>query len=160
MQKIQLSKNFYLHEFIRSQVATRHDIEIKVEPESETFANLQRLCVNILQPLREALGPVHITSGYRPLAVNILVGGSNSSLHLNGLAADIVVTGHTPLEVCQWLENSGLHYDQVIHEFGRWTHVAAPFMGHKPRYQLLTAYRDHRVTKYDTGIRAIRRQAA
>lgn len=159
MQKIQLSKSFYLHEFTRSQIAARHDIEIKVEPESVTFENLRRLCVNVLQPLRDALGPVHVTSGYRPQAVNTLVGGSASSRHMDGLAADIVVEGYTPLQVCQWLEKSGLPYDQVIHEFGQWTHVSVPHMGRDPRYQLLTAYRIYGVTKYDAGIRPIRRVA-
>ena len=101
MSRIKLSPNFYLDEFTRSQVAVRHDITISVEPDSLVLENLRRLCVNVLQPLREALGPVHVTSGYRPLAVNILVGGSSRSQHIDGLAADIVVSGYTPFEVCQ-----------------------------------------------------------
>ena len=124
MSRIKLSPNFYLDEFTRSQVAVRHDITISVEPDSLVLENLRRLCVNVLQPLREALGPVHVTSGYRPLAVNILVGGSSRSQHIDGLAADIVVSGYTPFEVCQWLEQSGRMFDQAIHEFGKWTHVS------------------------------------
>lgn len=139
MNRIQLSNNFYLDEFTRSSTAARHAIRIDVEPDSEVFHNIRRLCRDVLQPLRDQLGSVHITSGYRPPEVNRLVGGSNRSMHRLGLAADIVVTGHTPYEVCSWLANSRLQFDQCIHEFGRWTHIGIVEAEQIPRRQLLTA---------------------
>ncbi len=48
----------------------------------------------LLQCIREHFGkPVHITSGYRTAAHNAAVGGSKSSQHLLGRAADFYVEG-------------------------------------------------------------------
>ena len=50
--------------------------------------------VVLLQCIREHFGkPVHITSGYRTAAHNAAVGGSKSSQHLLGRAADFHVEG-------------------------------------------------------------------
>lgn len=141
MPRIQLSPNFYLDEFTRSEVAARAGIAIEVEVNSTIFINLKRLCADLLQPLRDALGPVHITSGYRPPRVNKLVGGSKTSSHLEGLAADIVVTGYTPLEVACWLRDHrpALRYDQIIHEYGQWVHASVANAIADPRSECLTA---------------------
>ena len=54
--------------------------------------------VVLLQCIREHFGkPVHITSGYRTAAHNAAVGGSKSSQHLLGRAADFYVEG-VPVE--------------------------------------------------------------
>ena len=51
---------------------------------------VRALCVNVLDPVREALGgPVEITSGYRTPQTNALIGGSKTSQHMTGEAADI-----------------------------------------------------------------------
>lgn len=141
MARIQLSPNFYLDEFTRSQKAARAGITIDVEVGSLIYCNLKRLCAELLQPLRDTLGPVHISSGYRPLRVNKLVGGSKTSSHLEGLAADIVVTGHTPLQVARWLRNRNPthRYDQIIHEYGQWVHVSVADILSRPRGECLTA---------------------
>lgn len=50
--------------------------------------------VVLLQCIREHFGkPVHITSGYRTAEHNAAVGGSKSSQHLLGRAADFYVEG-------------------------------------------------------------------
>lgn len=126
MSRTQLSDNFYLDEFTRSQTAARRGIDMAVEPFGVVYFNLRRLCRRVLQPLRDALGPVHITSGYRPPKLNRLIGGSATSQHQYGQAADIVATGHTPLEVATWLREHVTGYDQLIHEFGEWVHVSVP----------------------------------
>ena len=52
--------------------------------------------VVLLQCIREHFGkPVHITSGYRTAAHNAAVGGSKSSQHLLGRAADFYVEAWT-----------------------------------------------------------------
>lgn len=50
-----------------------------------------------LEMLRESCGnyPVQILSGYRCLEHNRIVGGAPSSMHLQGLAADIQIRNHT-----------------------------------------------------------------
>ena len=57
--------------------------------------------VEILENIRQHFGAaVTVTSGYRTVSYNKTVSGSASaSQHCNGLAADIQVEGHTPVEV-------------------------------------------------------------
>ncbi len=149
MTKIQLSKNFYLHEFTRSSIAAKYGIPVVVKPDSEIFHNLQRLCREVLQPIRDALGPIDISSGYRPPALNNhpRLRGSRTSAHLYGLAADFTVRGMTPLEVCQWLEQSGLKFDQCIHEHGRWVHIGLKADPAEQRQQLLTAWKPEKTAQ-------------
>lgn len=139
MARLQLSENFYLDEFTRSQYAERHGIDMRVRADSPVVENLRRLCRVILQPLRNCLGPVYISSGYRPLELNRKLHSSDSSAHIDGRAADLVVSGRLPLEVTRWIEANLPHYDQLIHEFGRWAHVAVPRLGESPRREELTS---------------------
>ncbi len=139
---MQLSPNFFLDEFTRSEVAARLGREVTVEVGSVVHRNLLRLCADVLQPLRDALGPIPVTSGYRPRWLNEYIGGSPTSAHLQGLAADIVAAGRTPLEVARAVVALGLPVDQVIHEYGRWAHVAIPADGESARGEALTAVHD------------------
>lgn len=141
-----LTKNFTLEELTHSATAKARGISNK--PSDAHLDNLMRLCVTVLQPMREQLGrAITITSGYRSEAVNKAVGGvqptdqKRGSQHLYGEAADIRVAGMTPLEVCRWIEKSGLPFDQVIHEkIGRstWTHVSVSPAGRTARAERLT----------------------
>ena len=82
---MKLSKNFTLEEM----VATSHR-RLQDTPTLEVVQNLQKLCVLVLQPLRDTLGaPVYINSGYRSKRLNARVGGVPNSRHLQGKAADI-----------------------------------------------------------------------
>jgi hypothetical protein len=86
-----LSKNFTLREFLCSNVAER-DERLKQEqenPPSEIVDNLKYLVETALQPIRNKLEfPIRINSGYRCHLVNKLVGGSATSQHCRGEAAD------------------------------------------------------------------------
>jgi len=144
MHTLKLSRNFFLHEFTWSQAAIRHGIEIAVPPGSGVHKNLTRLCALVLQPLRNALGPVFVTSGYRPQRLNRLIGGARNSAHIWGLAADIVVPGSAPLEVCRAIARARLPFDALIHEFGLWTHVQIAPAGKQPRGNRLTAIKKPR----------------
>ncbi len=88
---IPLSKDFTLEELLRSEIVER-DERLKQEqqdPPPEIIGNLQYLVETALQPLRSGLGfPIRITSGYRCPLVNKLVGGSATSQHCRGEAAD------------------------------------------------------------------------
>lgn len=137
--RIKLSHNFFLDEFTRSETAARHGIDIIVDIDSDVFRNLVFLCTHVLQPIRDALGPVYIVSGYRPTKVNKLVGGSRYSDHISGFAADIVVSGYTPYEVAQWIAKNIPKYHQLILEFGRWVHVSVHRGDTTPRRESLTA---------------------
>ena len=61
--------------------------------------------VQCLQKIRNHFGkPVHITSGYRTAAHNAAVGGSKSSQHLLGRAADFHVEGVPVAAVAAYAE--------------------------------------------------------
>ena len=152
---MQLSKHFHLQEFLRSGTAERLGIDNRIEPGSAVEANLQALCERLLQPIRGGLGPVHVTSGYRCPALNKALGGAGSSAHVYGRAADIVVTGHAPHAVCAWVIRACLPFDQLIHEFGQWTHIAIAPQDNKNRREILTAARQDGRTVYQPGLHRI-----
>jgi zinc D-Ala-D-Ala carboxypeptidase len=80
-------------------------------------ANVDRLVQRVLDPLREHYGaPIRITSGYRSPQVNAAIGGSKSSDHLTGSAADFVLVAPTynAVEVARRIVALGLPFDQVI----------------------------------------------
>jgi hypothetical protein len=69
--------------------------------------------------------------------VNASVGGSKTSQHCKGQAADIRVAGMTPDQVCQTIIAAKLPFDQVIREFDSWTHVSIAPEGKQPRKMAL-----------------------
>jgi zinc D-Ala-D-Ala carboxypeptidase len=89
---MKLSDNFDLHEFQRSETAVRLNIEQQFYPlSSHIINNLDALAKNLLQPVRNDLGSrMHINSGYRCQELNEAVGGSETSDHMQGMAADII----------------------------------------------------------------------
>lgn len=138
------SKFFTLDELTLSHVAVRRGIANV--PDRVQLDNLQLLVSNILDPLREHLGrPVVVNSGFRNAAVNKAVGGSATSQHIAGQAADIVVPGMNPSQVIEAIRDLGLPFDQLIHEFGSWTHVS--YSSHNRRQVLKAAIVNGR-TKY------------
>lgn len=146
---MQLSEHFELAEFLVSETAAR--LGIANEPTAEVIENLRRLCQLVLEPLRVSLKrPVVITSGYRSLALNRSVGGSPASHHMQGRAADLIVPGMAPLAVCHAAQKLKLPCVQIIHEFGRWTHLSVAISNE--RTQLLTAKLVQGKTIYETGL--------
>lgn len=146
-----LSEHFSLEELIRSDEALR--LDVRNVPDDIEVDNLRRLCREILEPLRAAIGlPIRVTSGYRCQLLNTVVGGSQTSAHCDGRAADIKVEGMTPRQVCERIVALGLPFDQVIHEFGAWCHVGIAYAGAAPRGQTLTAVKAAGRTQYLQGI--------
>lgn len=142
---MRLTENFTLAELC---VTDQREPNVPGAKEAEA---LRRLAEGILQPLRDAVGvPVNVSSAYRSKRVNAAVGGATNSQHVLGEAADIVVAGMSPKEVCQKIIDMGLPFDQLIQEFGRWTHVSR---GPKNRRQVLTAVRgSNGRTRYVPGL--------
>lgn len=146
---MKLSKNFSLGEMIQSQTAIRKNIDNN--PNGDQILNLIDLCDNVLQPLRDAIGPIRISSGFRSQKLNVAIGGAASSQHcaLNGAAADIDM-GEKNAEVFEWLK-SNVDFDQLIWEFGdqsnpSWVHVS--YNEGKNRNQILKAIKENGRTKY------------
>lgn len=113
MSSEKVGKYFTLAEFTRSSAAAR--LGDPNTPTPEHLAAIRELCARVLDPLREALGrPVVVTSGYRSAAVNAAIGGSKSSDHMRGRAADVRVSGLTSREVARVVVLRGLPFDQAI----------------------------------------------
>lgn len=97
-----LMKYFSIAEFLRSDEAENHQVS-NMPADEELLAvlkNIKALVTNVLDPLRARIGrPIIITSGYRSQRVNELVGGSKTSQHLTGKAADFHVLGYTPQQM-------------------------------------------------------------
>lgn len=87
--KIPGAPNFTYEELIHSDTADRYNLD-NTPKFDQIWVNLAELAVNVLQPLRDHFGePIVVTSGYRCAAVNRAVGGSMTSFHASGCAADI-----------------------------------------------------------------------
>ena len=85
---MKLTQHFTLEEMIRSATATRR--RIKNSPSQTEIDHLRALCEKVLEPIRTAWGqPIIVTSGYRSPLLNKIEGGSKTSEHLGGYAADI-----------------------------------------------------------------------
>jgi len=65
-----------------------------------------------------------INSAYRGPAVNEKVGGSKSSQHMVGCAADLRIPGMNPDQVCRAIIEADLPFDQLIREFDSWVHIS------------------------------------
>ena len=139
---MRLSKNFVLSEVTRSGTANR--LGIDNGPEKEHQQNLQDLIRNLVQPLRDDLGPIRITSGYRSPSLNKAIGGSKRSQHCKGEALDIQFWENGEMnnkKIYDWILDSGLEFDQMINEFDfAWIHISLKAEGN--RKQVLEAYKD------------------
>ena len=134
---MKITKHFSLDELTFSQTAARAGIDNSPTPAA--LDNLVRLA-GLLENIRFMLGvPVFVSSGYRCPALNNRVGGATNSQHLFGLAADFTAPAFgDPLAIAEAISGSGMGFDQLIHEYGRWVHVSVPPDGAEPRRQRLT----------------------
>ena len=106
-----LSPHFSLAELTRTSTGLPN------EPTPEALVNLQRLAVEVLEPIREHFGPVIVSSAYRGELVNAAVGGVAGSTHTEGRGADIFVEGVTNNELAEWLgTRTDLPLEEVIVE--------------------------------------------
>jgi formyltetrahydrofolate hydrolase len=139
---MRLSKNFVLSEITRSNTARR--LGISNEPTKKHMEGLQRIITNLIQPMRDALGPIRISSGYRNPQLNRAIGGSSKSQHCKGEALDLQFWKDGQMcnkEVYDWVLSSHIEFDQMINEFDfAWIHIS--LKKDKNRKEVLEAYKD------------------
>jgi hypothetical protein len=139
-----LSEHFTLEEATHSDTAIRQGIDN--QPSTLQLENM-KMAAQKLEQLRAVTGPLNINSWLRLPAVNVAVGGSKVSSHMDGWAIDVSSSKMTPYQLCQEVKKAGIKFDQMIHEFGRWMHISfAPEM----RQQELTIFKPE--GKYKAGI--------
>lgn len=156
-----LSNNFTLEELLVSSTARKYGIDNT--PSSAIKANLTLLCTKLLQPIRDQYGKsIIVSSGYRCPLLNTKIGGSKTSQHMKGMAADINdgtayklggdARHEANVKLFDLIYQYG-GYDQLINEFpdskGRpqWIHVSYNTTG-KQRGQTLVAKKVNGKTVY------------
>ena len=152
---MKLTANFSLAEMVKSDTALRLDMDNT--PGEEEIANLTALCENVLQPVREHFGMgVKVNSGFRHPDVNAKVGGSKTSDHCEGMAADIEIPGIANADLAKWIVDH-MQFRQVILEFytpgvpdSGWVHVS--FNPADNKKQVLTATKRDGKTVYLPGL--------
>jgi zinc D-Ala-D-Ala carboxypeptidase len=151
---MKLSRNFSLQELTKSETAIRRGIDNT--PSDEVISNLTTLCDMVLQKVRNAHGAVTITSGYRSPELNKAIGGSTTSDHCKGLAADFEVVGFDNKELALWIKDN-LVFKQLILEFyeegqpnSGWVHCS--FEEGNNKSEVLRAVKDGKKTVYLQGL--------
>ena len=150
-----LTQNFTLHEMTKSETALRYGMAN--EPSQTEIDNMQTLCEEVLQKVRDYYGMgVKVNSGYRHPLVNSKVGGSTTSDHCKGFAADIEIPGIANADLAQWIADN-LEFRQLILEFytpgvpdSGWVHVSYNPADNKK--QVLTATKQDGKTVYLPGL--------
>jgi hypothetical protein len=150
-----LTKNFTLAEMTKSETALRHDMDNT--PGEKEIGNLKLLCEKVLQPVRDHYGKgVKVNSGFRHPEVNAKVGGSKTSDHCRGQAADIEIPGVANAELAAWIKDN-LNFQQLILEFytpgipdSGWVHVS--YVAEDNKKQVLTATKKDGKTVYLPGL--------
>ena len=151
-----ISTNFYMHEFLRSQTATRYNIQNI--PNEEERENIHDLVKYLLQPLRTRVGsPLVISSGFRSTRLNLATGGSENSEHAFGGAADFECFSMSNYELARIIRDEFMFHTLIL-EFPKdgqpnagWVH--ASFFRGSQRKRVLTALRNSSgVVKYHSGL--------
>ena len=148
---MKLSTNFSVAELSKTNVR-----QFDNTPSMQVIDNLQQLVDNVLQPLRDKFGQVTVTSGYRSPEVNKAIGGSGTSDHCKGFAADIEIGGKDNKELAQYIRDN-MNFTQLILEFytpgipdSGWVHVS--YDKGNLKKQCLTASKSGGKTVYSNGI--------
>ena len=154
-----LSKNFTLQELIKSNTALR--LGIDNTPSKEGIMKLTILATSVLQLLRDRIGALRITSGYRSPQLSEAIGSSSNSQHCRYEAVDLQCVKRGRMDnllIYQTLIDLDIDYDQCILEFGdstatsdptspAWIHLSYKITDN--RRQVLVAYKNgNNKTKY------------
>ena len=141
---MKLSKNFSRAEIEHSNTAKR--LGISNEMSDKHLENMQRVIDNLIQPMRDAIGPIRISSGYRSPKLNKAIGGSSRSQHSKGEALDLQFWEKGKMNnkvIYDWVLESGVEFDQMINEFDySWIHIS--LKSKENRSQILEAYKDEK----------------
>ena len=155
-EDIRVAQNFTLPELVKSSTAERLGIS-NMPDSAQTLVNLVNVANHILQPVRDQFGPIRVNSGYRGLPLNKAVGGSKTSQHCKGEAADFESSRIGNYKLACWCRDN-LEFDQLILEFytqgepsSGWVHCSYRTDGQN-RGKMNTALRIKGKTVYKTGL--------
>lgn len=152
-----LSKNFTLTQLTASKSHPSLVRKNKIEAEA-VYNFLRDLCLYLLEPIKAQYSSytITVTSAFRGPDLNAAVGGSPTSQHLSGQAADLDFgSKNNNWEVFKWIAFvSQLPFGQVIFECdksgGTWVHVS---LGSPWAYFAEDKRRMY--GRYDTGVNKV-----
>ena len=158
---MRLSRNFELKEFTWAEVLGRH-----IEPNDTQIERVERLCLHVLQPIRDQFGRIVITGGLRNAEVfRELLKRAHEDRRERGImtplpsmqsdhfagdsfypqgkgAADFRAPQARLSDVFKWIIRSKLPFDQVIHYPDQgFIHINIPPEDSPPRREALI-YKD------------------
>lgn len=122
------AEDFTMLELLHSDTAEAEGID-NLPHDDEVYDNLKYLARTVLQPLRDWAGvPLVVTSGYRSPALNKRIGGSPTSFHSLGCAADIRFIRRVKRPESELFDHIARHlpFTELIAEGipNGWVHVA------------------------------------
>ena len=118
-----LSKHFSYAEAVKSSTAIR--LGIPNVPDEPTLTTMVWFANAIAERLRDLFGAFSPTSWFRCLKLNTAVGGSATSTHPKGNTMDFQIKGKKPIDVMKQIVAAGIPFDQLIDEYGAWTHISS-----------------------------------
>lgn len=139
---MKITNNFTLEELVHSSTAKR--LGLDNTPNQQETDKLIKLAKEVLQPIRDAWkSPIVVNSAFRSETVNKAVGGSKTSQHKLGEAADITIGSKEQNKklfnfILKMISSKKLNVGQLIDEYGySWIHVSLPRTNGKPNNQIL-----------------------
>jgi uncharacterized protein YcbK (DUF882 family) len=126
-----MGKYFTIEELTKSNTATK--LHIDNTPNVSQKKNLEEL-IQLLEKIREKWkSPIIVTSGFRSPQLNKVVGGSKTSQHLKGEAADIICKYNKELFLLirKMIMDKEINVGQLINEKNfSWIHISTPHLLH------------------------------
>lgn len=120
-------KWFSIKELCKSSTAKK--LNIDNTPSAEVKQNLTVLIEECLDPIREKFGnPIMVASGYRCSQLNSALGGSPTSEHKTGFAADIDTSDN--IKLWDVITSGDFKWTQLINEYPdddgepSWIHIS------------------------------------
>jgi zinc D-Ala-D-Ala carboxypeptidase len=152
---VNLTQNFTLSEMTKSETALA--LWYGKRPNKLRLRICGCCARNVFQPVRNYYGMgVKVNSGYRHPLVNAKVGGSATSDHCKGFAADIEIPGIANADLAEWIKDN-CEFKQLILEFytpgvpdSGWVHVS--YDSSDLKKQVLTATKQNGKTVYLPGL--------
>lgn len=124
-----MTPHFTLAEALKSNTAQQRGISNA--PDATQITAIKHTATQ-MERVRKALGdkPILISSWFRNTAVNKAVGGVVNSDHRGGYSVDFNCPSFGSItDICRAIIDSGIEFDQLIWEYGRWVHISfAPAM--------------------------------
>lgn len=121
---MKLSPHFTLEEAIASQTAARAGISN--DPTLDVTQNMKKAAAGMEQ-VRAELNQnlIYVSSWFRCLELNRLLGSKDTSAHVSGFAIDFTCPTYSDVDgVIRKIIASKIQYQQIIREYDRWVHIA------------------------------------